>query len=147
MIESTDAKHRLKMLEIALEDYPQFECSSYEIDKGDISYTLDTLRELKKTYSKIELIIGFDNLVSFNNWREPDKILEIADLIVMKRSVVNETTKMRKYFGESIFVQTPTIEISSTEIRKRIKSSKAITGLVPEKVKKYINNFKLYENN
>jgi len=147
VIKSAPPQHRLKMLSLALEDYPDFEFSSYEIDKGDVSYTLDTLLELKKTYSKIELIIGFDNLITFDTWREPDKILELADLVVMKRSSDIEIKKAHKYFGEAIYVQTPTIEISSTEIRRRIKQNMTITNLVPDKVKEYIFEHKLYENN
>ena len=146
MIKSTTSFHRLKMLRIALKDYPYFEYSAYEIDKGEISYTLDTLNELKKNYSEIELIIGFDNLISFDTWREPDKILELAKLVVMKRSVEKEVKQIHKYFGEAIYVQTPTIEISSTEIRRRIIANKPITGLVPEKVKEYIQQFNLYGN-
>ena len=61
-------EHRLKMLELALEPFPFFEVSDYEILKGDVSYTLDTLLELKKTYDSIELIIGYDNLVIFYKW-------------------------------------------------------------------------------
>ncbi len=145
-IKSTEPFHRLEMLRIALEDYPQFEYSSYELDKGDVSYTLDTLIEFEKSYSDMELIIGFDNLFSFDTWREPDKILELAKLVVMKRSVEKEVKQMHKYFGEAIYVETPTIEISSTEIRRRIIANKPITGLVPENVKEYIQKYKLYEN-
>jgi len=145
-IKSTEPFRRLEMLRIALEDYPKFEYSSYELDKGDVSYTLDTLIELGKSYSDIELIIGFDNLFSFDKWREPDKILELAKLVVMKRSVEKEVKQIHKYFGEAIYVDTPTIEISSTEIRRRIIAHKPITGFVPEKVKKYIQQFNLYEN-
>ncbi len=145
-IKSTEPFHRLEMLRLALQDYPNFEYSSYEIDKGDISFTLDTLLEFKKTYSEIELIIGFDNLFSFDTWREPDKILELAKLVVMKRSFEKEVKQIHKYFGEANYVQTPTIDISSTEIRKRIRNKQQITGLVPKEVKEYIKKFNLYEN-
>ncbi|MFA3781977.1 nicotinate-nucleotide adenylyltransferase [Melioribacteraceae bacterium 4301-Me] len=140
----TEDKHRLEMIKLSITNSPHFDFSDYEINNERVSYTIDTIKEFKKYYQNIELIIGYDNLVLFDKWKEPDKILELAKLIVMKR--VNEipTKGKHKYFDKAILVDTPTIEISSTEIRNRIKRRLTINYLVPEAVKEYIYNNKLY---
>lgn len=136
--------HRLKMLEIALEPFPFFEVSDYEILKGDTSYTIDTLLEMKKTYENIELIIGYDNLVVFDKWHEPDKILDLAKLIVMRRKTDMDHEPNNKYVDSAYIIDTPSIEISATDIRSRIQNGKSIDYLVPRKVKEYIHDNKLY---
>ena len=143
-ITSLNEAHRLKMLELALEPFPYFEVSDYEINKGEISYTLDTLTELKKTYESIELIIGYDNLLIFDKWHKPDKILDIAKLIVMKRKTDIDTEAVNKYMNMAYVIDTPSIEISATNIRNRIQNGRSIDYLVPRKVKEYIQENKLY---
>jgi len=136
--------HRLNMLKLAIEKIPYFELNDYEIRKGNISYTYDTILELRKTYNYIELIIGYDNLIVFDKWHKPDEILDLVKLIVMKRTVDKEPGTKNKYFEKAIILDTPTIEISSTEIRDRVKKNMPIDFLVPEKVKSYIHEHKLY---
>jgi nicotinate-nucleotide adenylyltransferase len=137
-------EHRLKMLELALEPFPFFEVSDYEILKGDVSYTLDTLLELKKTYDSIELIIGYDNLVIFDKWHEPEKILDIAKLIVMKRKTDDDAEVNNKFMNSAFIINTPSIEISATDIRNRILNGRSIDYLVPRKVNEYIQENRLY---
>lgn len=136
--------HRLNMLKLAVENISQFEINDFEIRKGGISYTYDTILELKKTYNYIELIIGYDNLVVFDKWHKPDEILDLAKLIVMKRTIDKEPETKNKYFEKAIILDTPTIEISSTDIRQRVKNNLPIDFLVPAKVKEYIIQHKLY---
>lgn len=136
--------HRLNMLKLAIEKIPYFELNDYEIRKGNISYTYDTILELRKTYNYIELIIGYDNLIVFDKWHRPDEILDLVKLIVMKRTIDKEPETKNKYFEKAIILDTPTIEISSTDIRDRVKKNLPIDFLVPEKVKAYIHEHKLY---
>lgn len=145
----TDAKpsspeDRLKMIKIAVDGVPFFDCSDIEVNKGGISYTVDTLRELKKYYNKIEFIIGYDNIFTFHTWKEPDEIFKLADVIVLKRRSSHPPQFEDKYFRQAIFVQTRGIEISATDIRERVKSGMPINFLVPPKVMEYIYNHKLY---
>lgn len=145
----TDAKpsspeDRLKMIKIAVDGIPFFDCSDIEVNKGGISYTVDTLRELKKYYNKIEFIIGYDNIFTFHTWKEPDEIFKLADVIVLKRRSSHPPQFEDKYFRQAIFVQTRGIEISATDIRERVKSGMPINFLVPPKVMEYIYNHKLY---
>lgn len=138
-------KHRYKMLELAIASHPHFEISDYEISKSNISYTVDTIFEFSKRYKELELIIGFDNLITFDAWERPNEILKFAKLVVMKRTYDKHIKEPNKYFGEAIFVDTPTIEISSTKIRNRIANNLPINFLVPHTVKNYIIENDLYQ--
>lgn len=141
----TEDFHRLNMVNLAIEKYPYFESSDYEIRKGDVSYTYNTLVELKKSYDQIELIIGFDNLIVFDKWYRPDDILQLATVVVMKREIDNIPIRHNKYFDSVILLGTALIDISSTEIRERVKNSASIDYLVPSKVKEYISQHGLYK--
>jgi nicotinate-nucleotide adenylyltransferase len=137
--------HRLNMIKLSTEDIPYFDFSDMEIKKEYVSYTIDTLKELKKKYDKIELIIGYDNIFDFSTWKDPDKILELADLIVLRRKTSVKPVEMDKYYHSAIFVDTPAIEISSSEIRQRIADNMPIDFLVHPKVKEYILKYNLYK--
>ncbi len=143
-VEYSSPEHRVNMLKLAIEDHPLFEFSDFEINRKEISYTVNTLMEFSKKYDEIELIIGFDNLLKFDSWKEPDTILKLAKLIVMKRHIDTDTKIYHKYFGEAVYVDTPTIEISGTEIRERIRKNLPIDYLVPPSVKNYIFENNLY---
>jgi nicotinate-nucleotide adenylyltransferase len=140
----SDPNHRLNMTKLAIESNPTFEVSDFEINRDEISYTYNTLLEFSNLYSEMELIIGFDNLVTFDLWHKPDEILKIAKLVVMKRTYDKEIKSPNKYFGEAEFVDTPTIEISATEIRERIANQISVEYFLPKKVIEYINQNKLY---
>ena len=145
-IEASSTEHRLNMVKIAIQDIPFFECSDIEIQKGGISYTVDTLRELRKHYDEIEFIIGYDNIFSFHKWKNPDEILKLSKIIVLKRKSSFPPPFEDKYYRQAIFVQTRGIEISATDIRERVKNNKPIHFLVPKKVKEYIFDHKLYRH-
>ena len=138
--------HRYEMIRKAVQEVKGFEVSDFEIKKGGISYTVDTLREFRKEFSEIELIIGFDNLLKFDSWKDPDEILNLAKLVVMKRKIDKVPEEKNKYYNKAIIVDTPLIEINATDIRERVKEGRSIDFLVPETVKEYIYNFKLYRN-
>jgi len=106
---------------------------------------LDTIAYLTGEGNECELIIGYDNLLYFDKWREPDKILDLAKVLVLKRKTLSETNKFNKYFEMVEFLDTPIIDISSTEIRKRIRENKTINFLVPDKVREYIKENNLYK--
>ena len=143
---TTLPNHRIKMLKLAIERIPYFDFSDIEIKKKDISYTIDTLKTLKTYYKNIELIIGFDNLITFDTWKEPDKILKLAKLVVLRRKIKEKFPIKNKFYSKAIFVDTPLIEIYGTDIRKRIKNNRNINFLVPQKVKAYIYKHNLYKD-
>jgi len=143
-VKSAKPLHRLEMIKLAIEGVNFFDYNDYEITKGGISYTVDTLRELKKSHDDLEFIIGYDNIFQFHTWKDPDEIMKLAEIIVLKRKSSHPLTSKDKYVKSAIFVQTRGIEISATDIRQRVATGKPIHFLVPEKVKEYIYDFNLY---
>ena len=142
---SVSPEHRLKMLQLAVEGVDFFEVSDYEINREGISYTIDTLKEFKKKYDELEFIIGYDNIFKFHSWKEPDQIMSLTKVLVLERKSSKPHPFDDKYVEQAIFVETRGIEISATDIRKRVKQGMPIHYLVPEKVKKYIYSFNLYK--
>jgi nicotinate-nucleotide adenylyltransferase len=143
---SSSPEHRLEMLKIALKDISYFDYSDYEIKKKGVSFTIDTLNHLKNEYKNIELIIGYDNLLDFSNWKDPREILNLVKLVVLKRKVQNEPLEKDEFYYASQIIETPTIEISATAIRERVKNNLPVNFLVPDAVMEYINHFNLYKD-
>ena len=147
------ASDRLNMLKLALEKEKYFTIEDYEIKRGGISYTVYTVEYLKQKYKDEELflLLGSDSFLRFHMWKDPYKILEMVKLIVVDREgKLNEAKeyieKRFKSFKERILLfSIRRIDISSTEIRKRVKEGKSIYCMVPEKVEEYIRERKLYE--
>lgn len=144
-IKASSPKHRLNMLKLAVEGVDFFDISDFEITKKQISYTIDTLTELKKHYDELELIIGYDNIFKFYTWKEPDEIIKLAKLIVLKRKSSYPPPYEDKYYNQAVFVQTRGIEISATDIRERVKRGQPINYLVTKEVKDYIFEHNLYK--
>jgi len=141
---TSSPKDRLNMIKLAIKDIPFFDYSDMEIKMGGVSYTVDTLRELKKQYENLEFIIGYDNIFSFNTWKDPDEIMKLSTIIVLKRKSSHAPPFKDKYYNQAVFVQTRGIEISATDIRERVKLGKPINFLVPPPVMEYIYKQKLY---
>jgi nicotinate-nucleotide adenylyltransferase len=144
-IKSSLSKYRINMIKLSVEGIPYFDWTDYEIKKKGVSYTIDTLKELKKFYDEIELIVGEDNICTFDKWKSPDEIFKIATIIVLKRKLDRDARCDNKYVRQAIFVETPRIDISGTEIRERVKKGIPINFLVPQKVLKYIYETNLYK--
>ena len=142
---SSSPKHRMNMLKLAIEGISSFDYSDLEITNENISYTIDTVKKLKPIYENIELIIGYDNLVTFNTWKEPDELLKLVKLVVLRRKVTKNKFEQNKYFNKAIFVDTPLIEIYGTNIRERVMKEQSINFLVPQKVMAYIYKHNLYK--
>lgn len=145
-IKASAPEHRINMLKLAIKNIDFFDITEFEINQQNISYTFDTLKELKKYYDELELIIGYDNIFKFYTWREPDEILKLATLIVLKRKSSYPPPYEDKYFNKAEFVQTRGIEVSATDIRERVKHGQPINYLVTEEVKDYIYKHNLYKD-
>lgn len=146
------AKHRFNMTRLAIEGNGSFEDDDFEINRSEKSYTVNTLEYLKNKYPGDELffIIGEDSLEDLPQWYEPERILEMCSLLVFPRTshetLLGTLKEMRKKFGNNIFpLSAPIMEISSTDIRKRIRDTKSVKYMLPDKVIEYINNNHLYE--
>lgn len=143
--EETLASHRLKMVRLAIRTNKKFACSDLEIKQKDISYSYRTIESFHKAFpsSRLFLLIGADNFVDFSTWKYPGRICDEATLVVMSRSA-HAPAAGTQFAAAAKFVDVPDIEISSTEIRKRIKQGKSIRYLVPEVVRRYILEHGIY---
>ncbi len=139
------AEHRLSMANIAFGGNDSFEVSDIEIEKsktGVTNYTVDTLMSLydryKNDFIKLYLIIGIDNLIEFPKWKNPDKLFALSEVIVMNRPGFLVQDVDIEYSRKARYLSVPMLDISSTDIRNRIKSGKSVKYLIDEKVEKYI---------
>lgn len=145
---------RLAMTALLVGDDPRFEVSSIEIDRGGLSYTVDTLAAIAAEHPSDALfwLVGADVLTSFRKWKEPERIVELATLVVLHRSTgdgspadASQTADVvRSIPGEALSVSTRRIDISSTEIRRRVREGKSIRGFVPDAVSDFIAAERLY---
>lgn len=140
-------KDRYEMVKLAIAKYPFFSISDIELKRRGKSWTIDTVRTFKKFYPKFKIyfIIGADTLSEIPTWKDYKKLLKICRFVVINRPGYSiKVSKMLNIIGNFIKVKIPGINISSTEIRKRIKDRESIKKLVPEDVEKYIENKRLY---
>ena len=145
-VKSVAPAHRLEMTKLATAKFSDFSVSDFEIANNGISYTINTIKYFKEQYGNIELIIGYDNFLVFNKWYKWKEITELVDIVVLKRFY--EKPIEPKVSSDSFnFVESPTIQINSTNIRKRIFNNLPIDLLVTPEVHKYIEENKLYSKN
>lgn len=139
--EFTDSKHRLEMVKKAGNDLEKVEVSDIEVNKTGPTYTFETLQELHKKYpnSELILILGSDAIAGFDTWKEPNLVKTLARIYVVQRA--GDFTQ-DWHFDR---IQMPPIEISSTEIRERVKNNESISELVPKSVNEYISANGLYK--
>jgi len=155
--EETIAEHRYLMTVIATSANKKFFVSRIEIDRKGKSYTIDTIRELKKMYGEntgLYFITGADAILEILTWKKTEEIMQLCSFIAATRpgyniSRIQELKEMlfKKTNNniEKIFVmEVPALAISSTDIRKRVKEGRPIDYLVPEGVSNYILKHGLY---
>ena len=144
----SSTKKRLDMLNMALIGNDNFEISDFEINKGDISYTIDTLTEFSenRNLAKKDLyfLMGSDTLREFHKWKDPKKIINLCNIIVAVRPGFTPSDIPQWILDEVHFANIPQFEISSTNIRARWRDGKTIRYMVPKDVWKYINKNGLY---
>lgn len=138
------AADRVAMVQRLVEGDPRFEVSKVEIERGGLSYTVDTLAGLATTWPQAELfwLIGADVVQTFSKWRDPTRIVELATVVVMERS--GEHPDLSAIPGVARRIETRRIDISSTEVRERVRQGKSIRGFVPDAVAEYIASARLY---
>lgn len=141
---------RLKMLSLAIKEFPSLEIDTREIDRGGSSFMIDTLIELLEEFKEnnICLIIGMDSFISFKTWKKWDQFASLVHLIVLPRNSVKPSQNILDTFELAIdkndlntkphgllyFSNSELIDISSTDIRDRIASNQNLDGLMPASV-------------
>lgn len=151
----TADKHRLEMLKLAIGAHPNFEIDPIEIQRGGVSYTIDTVEQLQSNQPDATwfLLIGADSLKDFKKWKSPEKLLRSVQLVVARRGGCPEPD-WKELDGlaseetlraiEQIRLDIPVMEISSTAVRQRIETKRSIRYLVPAPVEVYIQEHQLY---
>ena len=149
----SSGKQRREMLDFAIAGNPAFVIKDLELHRDGPSYTVETLRQLKQNHPDDEffLIVGADSVRDLHTWREPEAILELATLIGVNRPNISlpDLTELTQKFGEEaiakiLWVTMPGIDISSTDLRKRIHENKSVRYMTPRAVEVYIHNNRLY---
>jgi nicotinate-nucleotide adenylyltransferase len=153
------ALQRVAMLRLMLQDVPKAtvltdEIDRFEASKGEPSYTIDTLTLLRERLGpdvELRLLIGADQLRVFDKWRQPQRIIELAEPVVMVRPPETRASTLAavpRMFDakpwEKRLIDLPVMDVSATEIRQRIAEGKTIGGLVHAEVERFIKENGLY---
>ena len=139
-----DAAQRIEMCRLAIDDEKRFEVSDIEVRRKGVSYTVDTLRELRKLHPHDELflILGWDAAKLFSSWHEPDEVRRLASVIIVTRPGSGPPTGTSE-----IVCERPTPDISASELRRAIAGGERVTELLPEAVAAYVAKNRLYMDN
>jgi len=149
------ARHRLAMVKIGTKRENHFSVSGIEVEREGISYTVETVRDLKGHYrsdAKLYLMVGSDAFKDMHRWRDPERIAEMCDIVVILRPGVEDGIVDREIKARSqqqvdpITITGPTVGLSATELRRKIYKGEPVKHLLPLGVGDYIKNNKLYED-
>lgn len=146
---------RLDMLELATGGHPAFFVRADEIDRGGVSYTVDTLAALRASAPGHEwfLLLGADSLADLPNWREPQRIAELAQVVVVRRperslhehsGLAASAVAAPAQAAAPLVVAMPPIGLSASDIRDRVASGRSIRFMTPRAVELYIQTHGLY---
>jgi nicotinate-nucleotide adenylyltransferase len=141
-------RQRLAMIRLAVRGTPAFVVSAHEARRGGPSYTVDTLRHLKRAYpgARLYLLMGADSLAEFETWREPGEIARLATLAVADRPGSRRSHARPAGIPASrvVWLHNPALALSSSALRKRARQGISLRYLVPEAVAGYIARHRVY---
>jgi nicotinate-nucleotide adenylyltransferase len=138
--------HRLEMTRAAVAGHPAFRVNDLERDDNRPSYTIHTLETVheRHTDSALFLIIGSDSLAGLNSWKQPERIIECATLIVFPRRDTDLSGVNPVYTKRAVFLDCPMIDVSASWIRKRMAAGHSVRYLLPEAALQYAIGHGLY---
>ncbi len=148
---AADVQHRHEMVGLAVESNGHFERSTIEIDRPGPSYTVDTIRHILAIYgsdTQVRLLVGADEARNLMAWRDPYEIQTLATIVIANRpgyEVRDTIGALPADFAKGLAVlDIPGVDISSTDVRERVRGGRSIRYLVPEAVEHYILRTGLY---
>jgi len=161
----TAGSHRFAMTALAIREHDSLFLSPIELERGGISYSVDTLEALHQQYkgASFDLIIGADNLADLHRWKNPERLFQLARFVVLKRGVAGRESGVVEKPGlpalvsptpdsrpatpaaRIVFAANATVPISSTEIRERVRAGQSIDAFVDPLVSRYIHHYGLYK--
>jgi nicotinate-nucleotide adenylyltransferase len=150
----TPVNHRLRMIQLAIAGRLHFSISRVDVDRPGPCYTVDTLRLLRAAWGSepaLLFIVGVDSLTEIVTWYQPQSLLELCELAVVERPgvLVDPASLERELPGISSkihWIRMPGLEISSSELRARVREGRPISYLVPAPVERYILEQGLYRS-
>lgn len=150
---SVTEEDRVAMVELAIEDNAHFRLSKEELNREGTTYTVETLSQLTARHPDYEyyFIMGADSLYHIESWKDPAQILKLATIVVAGRAGTGSSLSSQieyienKYDSEIYRLNSPVLEISSNDIRRRIRDGESIRYLLPAKVADYIYEHGLYQ--
>lgn len=141
-----DAGTRVEMLELATAGDPGLVVNRIEIDREGVSYTVDTLETIAASDPGCELflLLGADSVADLANWYQPERICELARIVAVNRGGTTSKTAVTGCRVEEVTM--PAIDVSSRDIRHRIRQGRSIRHLVPRAVEAYLDEHALYND-
>jgi len=149
-VKGATPEERYQMVSLAIKGNSSFEVSPIEIEKSKLAsrptFTLETIREFIKIYNKAKIyfIVGLDEMLKISTWKEPKKLLELCKFVVVTRPGYESSKLDKRIASKVMMLQVPGLEISASDIRKRIKTGRPIKYLLPPSVEEYIRKKRLY---
>jgi nicotinate-nucleotide adenylyltransferase len=149
----TPVVHRLEMVRLAIAPYPYFRLSRIEIDRAGPTYTIDTITELRAELAagdELYFILGWDSLAQLPQWRDIARLIKLCRLVAIPRpgysrpDLKSLEAQIPGLSPRLILLDKPEIDVSATDIRKRVAQGLPISHLVPAPVEEYIKRHKLY---
>jgi len=134
----TDAETRCEMVSAAIQDDSRFELSRLDLDRPPPSYTVDLLRSLQQSDRELFFIVGADILPELPRWHAVDEIQHLATLVVVTRP------GSPRPHGRVSVLEIPGVDVSSTELRRRVREGEPISYLTPPEVERIIKARRLY---
>ncbi len=137
---------RLALVHAAIGGNEAFRVTDLEVEREGVSYTVDTLRELRQRHPEAEMfwIVGGDSLASFDTWREPREILRLASLVAYPRPGADLSAVPGWVMERTTLVAAPHLDVSSTDLRRRLASGASVRYVVPDAVRELIRQRRLY---
>jgi nicotinate-nucleotide adenylyltransferase len=150
--EVTPVQHRLAMVRLGIASNPHFEISTVDMDRPGPSYTVDTVSILQEQWGDdIELffIMGLDSLAEMPTWHQPERLVQLCRLVAVTRPGVEVDlpaleTAIPGLSSRLEIIDMPEVEISSSDLQRRLKEGLPIKYQVPEEVERYIREHRLY---
>ncbi|MEY2549584.1 MAG: nicotinate-nucleotide adenylyltransferase [Verrucomicrobiota bacterium] len=143
--DAASGPHRFAMTALAIRDHDALYVSPIELERGGISYSVDTLEELHRQYegASFDWIIGDDNLKDLDRWKDPERLYKLARFVVLTRHPTPDTRPPIN--ATIVFAENTTVPVSSTEIRRRVRAGEPIDAFVDPLVSRYIHHYGLYK--
>jgi len=146
------APHRLAMVRLLAGDDPRFGVDPIEIERDGLSFTVDTLQAFAERFPTAErfFLAGADVLTTFPQWREPGRILQLATLALLRRAAEHDARPLAEALPVGMppeamrVLATRRVDVSSTEVRARVRAGKSIRGFVPDAIANYVATAGLY---